>query len=87
MLCYEPFPFPVVALILERGLLSSSKKHFSKEVPYQLQMKEAGVNISSASVPVLYFAHTWRDLEYKRSHLYVFGYQRSSQSKSETSKA
>lgn len=44
----------------------------------------AGRNISPASVPVLYFAHTWRVLEYKRNHLYIFGYQKSSQSESGT---
>lgn len=43
-----------------------------------------GRNILSASLPGLYFAHTWRVLEYKRNHFYIFGYQRSSHNKSGT---
>lgn len=83
--CYEPFPFPVVALIPERDLLSPSKKLFKGgSLAAADERTGAGRNISSASVPVLYFAHTWRVLEYKRNHLYTFGYQRSSQSKSGT---
>lgn len=68
----------------ETYFLLVKKLYKGGSLPVADERTGAGRNILSASLPVLYFAHTWRVLEYKRNHFYIFGYQRSSQSKPRT---